>query len=102
VDKFNYIANQVLPKRQTIQMVKEEPSILLEKIRIIVNENSGGLKFIELLSILMTKYHDLFGEQERSGFPEVVEAVIRNSSDLKILDYTQQSMQRAKMFVYTE
>jgi len=102
VDKFNYIANQTLPKRQTIQMVKEEPSMLHDAIKLVVNDNSGGLKFVELLSILMTKYHDKFEEQDNGEFPTIVEHVIRASTDLKILDYTWLQMERAKMFVYTE
>jgi hypothetical protein len=102
VDKFNYIANQTLPKRQTIQMVKDEPSILHDKIKIIVNENSGGIKFVELLSELLTRYHDIFEEQDNGEFPTIVEHVIRASTDLKILDYTWLQMERAKMFVYTE
>lgn len=77
---------------------------MLEKTVLdIVNDHSGGIKFTELISIIVAK-----NEEEHLGldidndFPTVLENTIRASSKLKILDYTWQPMSRAKMFVYTE
>ena len=64
-------------------------------IRNIVNEHSGGVKFTELIvEIVSKKYLDIKN-------PDEIEKVIREMEDVKILDYTWKSMDRAKMFVYT-
>jgi len=64
-------------------------------IRNIVNEHSGGVKFTELIvEIVSKKYLDIKN-------PDEIEKVIREMEDVKILDYTWKSIDRAKMFVYT-
>jgi ribosomal protein S6E (S10) len=83
--------------------------VILDLIRRFVEDNSGGIKFMELISHLMmtilggedTKFIGMTKKQEES-FPDRIEALIRKSKEFKILDYTWRSGIKAKMFVYTE
>lgn len=72
----------------------------LERIVKVVNDNSGGVKFIDLITELMTTYRSEF-EPITDDFADQIEAIIRNSNCLKILDYTYLVLNRSKMFVYT-
>ncbi len=70
---------------------------MIEIIKRIVNENSGGMKFTELLV-------DLAVDQIKMKIdPDVIEQAIRDCPDLDILDYSWDmgEVKRAKMFVYT-
>lgn len=68
----------------------------------IIEDNSGGLKFTELLPNLITKLIN----SNQSNFiehltPEFVEELITQTPELKILEYTFKSLNRQKMFIYT-
>lgn len=65
-----------------------------------VTDNSGGMKFTELVSILTSNAVDN-GVTLPDKFADEVESVIRNSEELRVLDYTWKTLNRAKMFVYT-
>jgi hypothetical protein len=75
--------------------------ILHDAIAKIVENSSGGIKFIELITVLASEYRHQLTETDIELLPERVEKVIRESNDLKILDYTFKSYNRSKMFVYT-
>ena len=83
-----------------------DPKIIHDNILNIVNDNSGGIKFTELITILLTNYrHNLDGWQNDDNLDklsDIIEKIIRESSDMKILNYTWILMKRTKMFVYTE
>lgn len=74
---------------------------LISIIKDIVENNSGGIKFTELISILSSDYRELLSDEVLSNIAENVEKAIRSDDHLKILDYTWGSYNRAKMFVYT-
>jgi len=63
----------------------------------IVTDNSGGIKFIELLFELIRSRQ--IGLDE--NLPEQLERVLRESSVVKVLDYTYKQLNRSKMFIYT-
>jgi hypothetical protein len=65
--------------------------------RKIIEDHSGGVKFIELIADMVTDKY--LGPEEVD--PDEIENVIREMEDVKILDYVWKSMNRAKMFVYT-
>jgi len=62
----------------------------------IVIDNSGGIKFIELLFELIRSQIEL-----DENLPEQLERVLRESSVVKVLDYTYKQLNRSKMFIYT-
>jgi len=106
MDKLNYIAENKLPIRD-LSKVRREPR-LLNVIQLIIDENSGGMKFTELLTELAKNANtnalrDILTDFKGNEIPDIVETTIRDfGGKIKILDYTWQSMNRAKMFVYTE
>lgn len=63
----------------------------------IVLDHSGGIKFTELLTIILSKDTSI---SQISNFPDRLETIIRNSNEVKVLDYTHKSLNRAKMFIY--
>lgn len=65
-----------------------------------VVDNSGGIKFTELLAKL-TAIAIENSEQLPENFQDMVEETIRKSDKMKILDYTFTTLKRVKMFVYT-
>ena len=65
--------------------------------RKIIEDHSGGVKFIELIADMVADKY--LGPEEVD--PDEIENVIREMEDVKILDYVWKSMNRAKMFVYT-
>lgn len=71
------------------------PDTIQEFIQQELDENAGGLKFIDLLSRTL---HSPFKD-----FAENLEDIIRNEMkyDVEILDYTWHRLNKAKMFVYT-
>jgi hypothetical protein len=82
--------------------IPNNPS-LQQKIVEIVNENSGGIKYTELISILTSKNivaTDFNGYADKMLHD--VEWYCRNTKSIKTLDYTMKSMNRAKMFIYTQ
>jgi hypothetical protein len=73
---------------------------LINKIEVILDDSSGGIKFIELLNKLIKIMYE--GEYIiPENFPEKLEKLIRKNTEFKVLDYTWKSMNRSKMFVYT-
>jgi hypothetical protein len=85
-------------------MITRNKELLHELILDIVNDNSGGIKFIALMTEVIFRIK----EGKANGFREIpddldiyMEEIIRESKDMKILDYTWTKMKRAKMFVYT-
>jgi hypothetical protein len=95
-------------KKETIYK-KVTDEVLINLIRRFVEDGSGGIKFIELVSHLMctilggedAKYVGMTKKQEKC-FPDRIEALIRKSKEFKILDYTWRSQIKEKMFIYTE
>lgn len=73
---------------------------ILEIVIKIVNDHSGGVKFLELITDMTTKYRENF-QPICDNFADRVEEIIRASDKVKILDYTYQALNRAKMFIYT-
>ena len=68
----------------------------------IVEDHSGGLKFIELLAELISKmYESNESKQIELLTPEFIEETIRKMPELKILKFTFKNLKREKMFVYT-
>jgi len=65
---------------------------LYQEILEILDYHSGGIKFTELIVDLAARHPVDIDD---------VEAVIRESKDIKILNYTWLSVKRAKMFIYT-
>lgn len=63
----------------------------------LVHDNSGGIKFTELVTLLVSQNKDL----ERDGFVEELETSLRTSNVVKVLDYTFHQLNRSKMFIYT-
>jgi hypothetical protein len=106
MDKLNYIAENKLPKK--VVTSRREP-LILNTVQMIIDEHSGGMKFTELLNELIAQSFSngvvgaAFTGLTKDDFPSVVEMTIRDfGQNIKILDYTWTSMNRAKMFVYTE
>lgn len=65
-------------------------------IREIVEESSGGIKFVELLVKLNIRF------SLKLPGPEKIEEIVRNTPGVKVLDYIWKSENRSKMFVYTD
>jgi len=74
-------------------------SWILDRVRRILENYSGGIKFTELLTLILPDVMTL--KIDTTDFSDRLEKVIRKSDDIKILDYTWKSAKRAKMFVYT-
>ncbi len=76
------------------QFFRKSEVEVIEIIKRIVNDNSGGIKFTKLLVELAVGM---------KIDPDVAEQAIRDCPDLDILDYSWDmgEMKRAKMFVYT-
>lgn len=68
--------------------------MLLDVIRQILAENSGGIKMSDLIIILMSKTAEFENANQ-------VERIINESPDIKILTYTWHHLNREKQFVYT-
>lgn len=64
----------------------------------IVKDHSGGIKFTELLTLILSKNKSA---SQTSNFPDKLEIILRDSDELKVLDYTHKLLNRAKMFIYT-
>lgn len=67
----------------------------------IVNDYSGGIKFMELVTTLIDRYREHLSRSDKKNLPEVVEKIVRESDDLKVLEYTMKTLNRMKLFVYT-
>jgi hypothetical protein len=69
----------------------------------IVNDNSGGIKFTELMYRILEKQHEglILSDTHTFVTPDLLEKCIRKSRLVKILDYVWVPQNRAKMFVYT-
>jgi hypothetical protein len=84
--------------------VPDDPA-LHQDIVDIVNDTSGGIKFVELITRLMTSDHGIamYRTIDTDRFLYDVEYICRHSVVVKVLDYTydQMHIHRAKMFVYT-
>lgn len=66
----------------------------LEKfIRNIIDENSGGLKYMDLLSQVVRSSH-----REQA---DKLEEIISKMEGIKVLNYTWHRLSREKMFIYT-
>jgi hypothetical protein len=77
--------------------------LLQQHIVEIVNNHSGGTKYIDLVMSLVELDADFRKEYSFNSdkFLHDVEWYCRNTESLKVLDYTMTSINRAKMFVYT-
>jgi hypothetical protein len=75
---------------------------LHDQILAIVEDSSGGIKFIDLVSraVFEASENGTTGK-DLDDLPDLIEKEIRNSKDMKILEYTWRAMSRQKMFVYT-
>lgn len=66
----------------------------------VVDEHSGGIKFVELICVLSSHFgRDI---NDFRGLPDYVEKMCRESKTIKVLDYSSRKLNRQKMFVYTE
>jgi len=72
----------------------------------IIEDHSGGVKYLELLMEVLSRHHDeplphleKVDEQDLSThiFNE-----IRSMKDIKVLEYNYRALNRTKYFVYTE
>lgn len=66
-----------------------------ERIRQILNENSGGIKMNKLILELATSKNIIFEDVIQ------IENIISSMPDIKILTYTWHNLNREKQFVYT-
>jgi hypothetical protein len=82
-----------------------------------VDDNSGGIKFTELLCTISAWFHEEgFSMRGNAGVfdrasikiflkfsesPDYLENVVRKMKQLKTLTYTYRQLNREKMFVYT-
>lgn len=64
----------------------------------IVQDYSGGIKFTELLTVILSKDKSA---SQIANFPDKLEKILRDSDKIKVLDYTHILLNRAKMFIYT-
>lgn len=97
IEKTEYRRN--LEKEAEKEAYKE---FILPLITKIVNDNSGGIKFTELIVNLIEAISKTDSGYEDDDIDiDSIELIIRESSDLKILDYTWHELNRSKMFVYT-
>lgn len=71
-----------------------------DQILAYVCSHSGGVKFVELIAEL-TAVACENGETISDSFADEIEAEIRKSSKMRILEFTHTDLNRAKMFVYT-
>jgi hypothetical protein len=79
---------------------KPDKPVLQQKIIEIIDDSSGGIKFIDLVSRLISlKKFKEFSDNER--FLHDVEWYCRNTKDIRTLDYTMRTLNRNKMFIYT-
>ena len=77
---------------------------LIQKASVIVNEHSGGIKFVELVAKIGEWVHTdkpRLSKKVIEDLPQHLEAEILKSKELKILYYTYKALNREKMFVYT-
>ena len=81
--------------------IQGENMTLHDAIFSIVNDESGGIKFTELIVKLCVYAYDNNAKHLIPNNPEIIEETIRKSKVMKILDYTSNYMCRQKMFVYT-
>lgn len=65
-----------------------------ERIRQILNENSGGIKMNKLILELATSKNIIFEDVLQ------IENIISSMSDVKILTYIWHNLNREKQFVY--
>jgi hypothetical protein len=82
-----------------IKKTQDYDKVLHDLIVKIVDDNSGGIKFTELIATITADNHDSLDNIE--NFPDRLERVIRESKILNVLDYTFRDLNRCKMFVYT-
>ena len=73
---------------------------LMKYVVKIVNDNSGGIKFTQLVTELVST---LFENNKNCNIvsAEYIENLIKKSKNLKILTYTFHSLNREKLFIYT-
>ena len=75
---------------------------LKHEIRELINENSGGIKFTELITELVSR-----SMEQHGGFdfdPDDIEKAIEDMDGIEILRYSwhfSTKMSREKMFIYT-
>ncbi len=62
-------------------------------IRRLLDENSGGMKFLELVTKIV--------EESKKINPEIVESLCRRLNGIKVVDYTWKQCNRSKMFICT-
>jgi hypothetical protein len=77
-----------------------DDTVLKSKIRTLITDHSGGMKFTELVTYL-TEWVCINKYIIESGFPDYAFYVISKMKDLKVLEYTHKPLRRAKFFVYT-
>ena len=75
-------------------------TVLKAKIKALITDHSGGIKFVELVTYL-TEWVCLNEYIIEERFVDHVEEIIRKMKGLKILEYTHKPLRRAKFFVYT-
>lgn len=79
---------------------------LLSLVRMFLNEHSGGIKFVELVTDIVSHLGETLKKEDFAtiDFSELdyhIEKVISETSDIRILNYTWHSCNKQKMFVYT-
>lgn len=83
----------------TVTDGKLSNEVLHDIIVKIVDDNSGGIKFTELISVIISNHIENLDNIE--NLPDRLERIIRESKILSILEYTFRQLNRCKMFVYT-
>lgn len=66
----------------------------------IVDDSSGGIKFVDLLVVLSAHYGKDINDFRK--MPDYLENLCRTSKVIKVLDYQCRNLNRHKMFIYTE
>jgi hypothetical protein len=73
---------------------KMEENEIKKLICEIIDDSSGGIKFLDLAVKLQLRTNYQFDADE-------LERIVRNTEGVKVLDYTWHYLNRSKMFVYT-
>lgn len=67
----------------------------------VLDENSGGMKMVELVAVLVAAAHSDGNGEDYSDELANIEESLRAIPELKLVEYTWKSMNRAKTFVCT-
>jgi len=81
----------------------QEKDRLRAMILFVVESHSGGIKFTELIAelVALAQKEEALKNSIHEDFPVLVENMIGEIEELKVLKYTWKTLNRSKMFVYT-